>query len=327
MSTPLYSLSVGGVPVSSTGDARLIELVLTDEVGFKSDSLSITFDDSDQAIEWPRRGVEIKVQLGLGQLVDMGVYVVDAVQSSGPPDVIRVSAKAASFVSGKAMQTRKCASYEGVSLSDLCKMMAARYGMIALVGSGAENVIFDHIDQRMESDLAFLNRAAQSAGYIVKPCMGKLLVDERFSGKSVSGKVLTPVVIDKSDVTNWTISEADKGSYGAVIAEYRDTKGGGVKEFVMGTGEPELRLPHVYASKQSAKRGAETKLRNLRKGQGSFVELTMPSDGTFFSGMPIVLTGFRRGVNGAYFVGRVTHHLRSGLTCNLTALRKYEEVE
>lgn len=327
MSIPLYSITVDGKEISSTGDPRLIQLVVTDEVGFKSDTLSIDFDDSDQALAWPKRGVKIAVKVGLGFLVDMGVFTVDGTMPSGPPDILRINAKAASYVTGKCMQNRHSGSYENISLLDLAKTIAGKYGLEVMAADGAGKEMLDHVDQTNESDLGFLNRIAQSAGYIVKPCMGKVLLDERFSGKTITGKALEPVEIHKSMVSNWAASISDKDAYGAIVAEYRDTKAGGIKEFVMGEGEPELRLPHVYANKENAKKGAATKLKNIQQSQGLMIEIGMPTDGTLFSGLPIVLRGFRDGVNGDYFIQRIVHTLGKGITCVFSAVKKYEEQE
>lgn len=333
MATPLYSITVNGEKVvsegdiTSTGDPRLIELTITDEVGFKSDTVSFVLDDSDNAIKWPRSGVRVAVQVGLGFLVDMGVFTIDGILASGPPDVIRIQGKAASFAQGKSMQNRQSASYEDITLLNLAKTVAGKYGLEVMAADGAGKIILDHVDQTNESDLGFLNRIAQSVGYIVKPCMGKILLDEKFSGKTITGKTIEPVVIDKSDVSNWTVSESDKDAYGSVVAEYRDTKAGGTKEFVMGDGEPELRLPHVYANKINAKKGAETKLKNIQKSMGKQIEISMPTDGTLFSGLPVRLTGFKDEVNGDYFIFKITHTLKSGLVCVLTAVKRYEEPE
>lgn len=323
---PVYEIAVDGKVVSSTGDARLVELSLSDEVGFRSDSFSFVLDDSDGALELPRRGVRLDVRMGAGVLVDMGSFFVNSVMASGAPDLLRVDALAAAYVSGKAMQGRRSASYEGVSLAALAELVAGRYGLEVMAEVDVRGVVFDHIDQCNESDMGFLNRAALSAGFIVKPCAGRVLIGRRFSGKSVSGRVLEPRVLERHEVSNWQASVSDLEAYGAVVAEYRDVKSGGVKEFVMGAGEPELRLPHIYANKASAKRGAETKLRNVQEGSGMLVEAAMPGDAELFSGMPVVLAGFRRGVDGAYWINRVVHAMsRSGFTSSISLLRKYEE--
>lgn len=45
-----------------------------------------------------------------------------------------------------------------------------------LVSPRLEGIIVDHIDQTEESDLAFLNRVAQTVDSYVKPADGKLIV-------------------------------------------------------------------------------------------------------------------------------------------------------
>lgn len=134
---PLYKVTVNGKEVSSTGDARLVELTVSDEVGLKSDSFSLILDDSDRVLEFPRRGVEAHISMGLGRLVDMGVFFVDSILPSEPPSVLKVAGKAAPYITGKAMQTRNSASYEGISLADLARTIAGRYGLEVLASEEA----------------------------------------------------------------------------------------------------------------------------------------------------------------------------------------------
>lgn len=321
---PVYKVMLGDRVVIGSGDARLVEITVNDEVGWRSDTFSLVLEDSDGRLELPRRGVELRVMMGGGVLADMGNFYVDAVMISGAPNLLRIDGRAAAYVSGKAMQGRRSMSYEGVSLGELVRVVAGRYGLEALVSKEADGVVFDHVDQCNESDLAFLNRAAQMAGFIVKPCAGRVLVDRRFSGRTVSGKVLASKRVMCSDATSWSAVVSEREGYGAVVAEYRDTEKGGVKEFVMGAGEPELRLPHVYANKYSAKRGAETKLRNIKEGMGLQVEVAMPGDVGLFSGLPVSLVGFRAGVDGDYFIQKVVHKMgRSGFVSTFTGLQRY----
>lgn len=322
----MYRIEVDGRVVSGTGDARLIELVVSDEVGVNADTVEIALDDSDKVVEFPKRGVRVEVMMGMGRLVEMGVYYVDGVEVRENPCEIIVRGCAAPFVTGKAMQNRRSESYDGLSLGGLARVIAGRYGMKAIVCDSAEDAETGHVDQMCESDLGFLNRVANGLGYVVKPCAGGLLVGEKFSGRSASGRDLTRRVIDRWEVSSWSANVSDRGVYGSVTAEYRDLKSGGVKEITVGGGEPELRLPHTYASKQSAKRGAETRMRNIRFDSGVSVDVSMAGDEGIFSGMPVEIRGFRGGVDGFYYVKRVVHRIsRSGYVTEFNACAAYSE--
>ena len=80
-------------------DPRIISLELTDNRGFEADELTIAIDDSDGLIELPPRGAELSVSLGWqGEpLVYKGVYTVDEVAHSGPPDKLEITARSADF--------------------------------------------------------------------------------------------------------------------------------------------------------------------------------------------------------------------------------------
>ena len=324
-----YKIEVEGKVVSSTGDARLVEITLTDEVGYSADVLTMTFDDSGKTLAFPRRGVEVKVSLGYGgSLVDMGSYYVDSVISSEPPSLLQIGAKAVPFIKGKAMQARRCESYEGMSLASLARTIAARYQLGVKACEEAQKEGIGHVDQVNESDIGFLSRVALSLGYIVKPCVGCLLLDKRFSGKSVSGKALEARIIERESVSNWNAAIYDKGSYGSVVAEYRDLRKGGTQELVVGVGEPELRLPHIYARKWNAENAAKNKLRDLDLQRGMQINLSKEGDATLFSGLPILLKNFRQGVDGLYYIGSVTHTLsRAGFISSLVAFQKPAQEE
>lgn len=80
---PDYQLTVNGRDISRAikADARLISLTLTESRGDEADQLDIELDDSDGALDLPKKGAELALRLGwegLG-LVDKGTFEVDEV--------------------------------------------------------------------------------------------------------------------------------------------------------------------------------------------------------------------------------------------------------
>jgi phage protein D len=66
---------------------RLLSLHITDEAGFRSDTVELQLDDRDGKIEWPKHGAELDISLGYRStgLTAMGRYVVDEIVHTSPP--------------------------------------------------------------------------------------------------------------------------------------------------------------------------------------------------------------------------------------------------
>ena len=77
--TPIYSITVDGGDITAKVADRLISLRITDEAGIKSDTVSLTLDNRDNAVAVPRHGVIMKVSLGYAEtdMIFMGAYTVD----------------------------------------------------------------------------------------------------------------------------------------------------------------------------------------------------------------------------------------------------------
>ncbi|MBC8954953.1 bacteriophage late control protein D [Xenorhabdus sp. PB62.4] len=95
---PAFDLRIGGRQMTALND-RLLSLSLTDNRGFEADTLELAIDDADGKIELPPRGAEIAVRLGWQgeSLINKGLFVVDEISHSGPPDRLEITARSADF--------------------------------------------------------------------------------------------------------------------------------------------------------------------------------------------------------------------------------------
>jgi phage protein D len=85
---------------------RLVSLAISEKRGDEADQLDIVLDDADGLLAIPPEGARLLVMLGWKQgrdvapgLVHKGSFKVDEVNHSGPPDQIRIRARAADFTS------------------------------------------------------------------------------------------------------------------------------------------------------------------------------------------------------------------------------------
>ena len=92
---PVFKILANNDNVTEQIKERLIRLSITDEIGFVSDTVTITIDNHDDQVEVPARGVELEIYLGydVDALVKMGKFMVDEVELSGPPNQISITAR------------------------------------------------------------------------------------------------------------------------------------------------------------------------------------------------------------------------------------------
>jgi phage protein D len=108
-------------------DDSVISLEITDNRGFEADELKITLDDSAGLFELPSRGAELSVSLGWRNqpLVYKGVYIVDEVAHSGPPDHLEITARSADFRSE--FNVKREVSWHDVTVERVVSAIARRY--------------------------------------------------------------------------------------------------------------------------------------------------------------------------------------------------------
>ena len=112
-------------------------------------------------------------------LVKMGKFMVDEVELSGPPNQISITARSSDTFEKSnlgSIVSPKSRSWHDITFPDMVAAIAKENKLSPLVSPRLEGIIVDHIDQTEESDLAFLNRVAQTVDSYVKPADGKLIV-------------------------------------------------------------------------------------------------------------------------------------------------------
>lgn len=226
----------------------------------ESDEFELRIDDRDQAVALPARGGVVEVMLGYeGQpLKRMGVYTVDEMQLSGPPDELTICGKASDMRgSGK---TIRSGSWEGVPLSEIVTEIAKRNGweVVCPVTTKVER-----IDQRNESDFNFVTRLARQYDSTAKVAQGKLLVMPRQGGKSTSGKSLQVITVNKTDVSRYQFRLSDRSTQKAVKTQHQDQKTGALKVVQLDNDESPDGLPpvhtdrHIYPNETAARQASK----------------------------------------------------------------------
>jgi len=287
---------------------RLISLKVTDEAGFKSDTLTFDLDDRDGIIALPRHGASLQVWLGYVEtgLSPVGVFVVDEVTLSGFPQTLSVSAKAADMTGDiKESQTR---SFDNITLGALVKTVAGEHGLTGKVDGALAGVLFTHLDQTAESNLHLITRLAKQHNGVAKVTNDTLIVAAAGQSRSMSGASLPTIAINKWDVSDYHASLTDREKYAAVTATYHDKSEAKTISVSTSDQKPALILRHTYDDKASAVRAAKDKLDSLEQGRNTLdVSLAMGNP-ALGAESALVLNGFRPGISGpTWTVTRVEH--------------------
>ncbi|HGP6129037.1 TPA: hypothetical protein ACLNW8_003642, partial [Vibrio cholerae O1] len=142
---PAFDITIGGKQVLSL-NGRMMGLTLTDNRGFEADTLEITIDDTDGKIELPPRGVEVSVAIGWrGEpLTHKGIFTVDEVSHSGPPDQLIVTARSADF--RQDFNVKREYSWHDITVGKVVSAIAGRYNLTPAVSRQLIDIEIDHAD-------------------------------------------------------------------------------------------------------------------------------------------------------------------------------------
>ncbi len=305
---------------------RLLALRVSDEEGYRSDTVEIRLDDRGGVVVLPRRGAELQVELGYEESgrVSMGRYTVDEVELSGPPATITIRAKAADMRA--TLKQRKTRSWHQISIGDLVATVAAEHGLEPRVAEDLARIELPHIDQTDESDLHLLTRLGEQYDAAAKPGNGRLVFARRGTARSATGGQVTPVRIAREQTTDYRVTLADRNRYRSVNAYWYDMETGQRTKVQAGDGEPIYALRNNYIDEVTARAAANARLDALKRVTGTLsltLKLGIP---TAAAETPLSLTGFREGVNGRWIATRVAHEIsNSGYSTTVEAETPTEE--
>nr|VFK12740.1 MAG: hypothetical protein BECKLFY1418C_GA0070996_100165 [Candidatus Kentron sp. LFY] len=310
--TPAFRIFADSSEITGAIRDRLISLSVTDEAGNHSDTVEIRLDDRDGIIELPRKGAELEVLMGYREsgLVEMGLFTVDEVELTGPPDTMVVRGKAANMrASLKAHKTRP---WDETTIGDIVAAIAGEHGLEPRVADSLASVKIVHLDQTEESDLHLLTRIAKKYDAVSKPVNNFLLFVPRGEAKSATGKEIPAVSINRNETSDHRVTLADRGKYQAVLAHWHDTSTGLRTPVQVGEGEPVFTLRHAYKDANTATAAAQAKLDALMRGLGTLSLTLKHGNPVLAAEAKLTLLGFREGVDGDWVITQANHTMAGG---------------
>lgn len=309
--TPDFKVIAAGINITRQIKDRLLGLVVTDEAGFKSDTVEITLDDRDNAIEIPPPGALLMIFMGYKEtgLVLMGVFTADEVVAKGPPDRITIRGKAADL--GGSIKEQKTRNWDNKTIEDIVGTIAGEHDLEPKVAKALKSFNYEHLDQTDESDINLLTRIGKDHDAIATIKAGTLLFIGKGEGKTASGTSMIPRPITKSGKISWSMTLATRGNFKAVEAHWHNEATGQKETVTAGEGRPNKRLRHVHSSKVEAENAAKAKLGEFKRGDDT-LSITMPGDPLVAAEGQIFAYGFRIGVSGLWSITSARHELSGG---------------
>lgn len=328
---PVFNVLMGGKALTVL-DEKLISLELTDNRGFNADELTISVDDSQGDIALPPRGAELSVSLGWqGEpLIYKGIYIVDEVSHSGPPDRIDITARSADF--RDEFNVKREVSWHDVTVERIVSAIAHRYKLKPIISEQLMSAEIDHADQTQESDMSFLTRMADILGAIATVKNGCLLFILPGGGVSANGKALPEFAITRSSGDRHSFRIADRDAYTGVQAYWLDLDFGKKKkvtvrkrkkttekkprsssregDYIAGEDGNVFVLRTTYSSEIAAQRAAAAKWQQLQHGAAEFNLTLAYGRADLYPEMHGTVTGFKEAIdNQDWIIAKATHSI------------------
>lgn len=333
MRTAKLQLLYNNKDISANLAGHVLSVEHEDNAGGKADDLRVTLEDRDDLWKngwFPQKGAELKASFvcrswpspGRDIVYNAGIFTLDEIESAGPPDTITIKA-AASDVTTSLRREKKTRPWENVTLEQIGQTIV-RAGGMTLFYDSAEPVQFTRVDQREESDLAFLKRLAEAHGMNCKVAVGKVIM---YACKEYDAM---PAVLSLSRgdgcLRTWHFTSKTSEVYRACQVAYWDPDKKQEQVYVY---EPPqapasgqvLKINERVESMAAAMERARTELRKKNKMEVT-AELSSWGLPEAKAGLNMSIGGF--GVfNGVYSLDKQTQKIdkSGGYTCSLSAAK------
>ncbi|UXC90115.1 contractile injection system protein, VgrG/Pvc8 family [Sphingobium sp. RSMS] len=312
---PDWRVTLDGKDLTDRMRPRLVSLTLSEKRGDEADQLDIVLDDSDGMLAIPKEGAALQIQLGWRQgrdvttgLVDRGSFKVDDVSHTGPPDQIRIRARAADFTT--AIRNRREQSWKNTTLGAVLKDIAGRNGLTLKVAADLSSIALPSITQNRESDIAFLKRLGRENDAVATIKDKHLIFARKGAGTTASGKALPTLTITRRDGDGHTWSRQKRDGQEGVTASWHDKKGAKRQTFTVGKADGAKKLRKVYPDEASAKRAAIAERDRLKRAPATFDMKLALGRADAVPEARVKVSGYKDEIDAAtWLISEVTHRI------------------
>ena len=299
-------------------------LTSEDNAADDSDSIDLTLDAQDSKWLWgwmPQKGATLYPRLlghdwerpGDERAMDCGLFVVDDVNYSDTPTTLQLGGVSKPSDSNFSETDRKV-TWKNTSIKRIGQTIAARYGL----GFTYDAEDYDiECDEQDGADSSYYNTLCQNYGLVLKVYARRLWVYDREAYKAKRA-VRT---FDRTDIIRGSLSWTTtlSGTYTGGTFDYTDADKDCDISCKVGGG---THIKSVNRRATSVQDAAVQLCAELNRANHGTIKLrfTVPGDWTVSAGNTINITGYgggpsggEGGINGKYFVDKVTHkYTKSG---------------
>ncbi|KPH62318.1 contractile injection system protein, VgrG/Pvc8 family [Novosphingobium sp. ST904] len=295
-------LTLDGVDLADKIEPRFIDLSLSEKRDGSADELSLTLHNSDGKMALPEPGKVITLALGwtsgtdvtLG-LVEKGRFTVDEVEATGPPDVIRITARSADLNGD--YRKRRTQSWKDTTLGAVLGEIARRNSITAQVHPDLAGKPITALDQHGKSDMLLVKDLGSRYDAVATWKDRKLVFMPVGSATTAGGKTLAAKTLTKRDGWSWRFTRAQRDEYDGAEASWHDQDSGKKKTTSTG-GTKRKRLKRAYASEADAEQAAEAEAAKRKRGAYQFEYELAFADTALQPNQQVTLSGWNTTVDG-----------------------------
>lgn len=298
-----------------------------------ADDMSLSLEDRKELWEsdwFPDKGATLKASLiftnwstEVDVEIPIGIFEVDEIEVSGLPHKVKI--KAVSVPGNNELRgAKKNRAWEKVKLSAIAKEIADRAG-IGLYLNMRDDEEIERLEQKDESDLAFLTRVAKEKGYGVK------LSDSQLDVYYIPDlDNLDPVLTIKKAATkikSYSFRSKTRDIYKACHVKYENAKKGQTIEYTFEDASKKdgqiLEVHKEVADVAEAEKLAKGELREKNKDEvtGRIALTGAVNNSLLMAGLTVQVEDFHK-FDGKYLITSTSHAVSSGgYSCNIDIRR------
>ncbi len=318
---------IQGKNVTEEISADVLSFTYTDNSHGEADDISLELKDekAKYLTQWtPTLGDKIQaiITMNDGSQLDCGMFKLDDFTCSGPPT--KVAFNAVSVPNTKSIrQTKNTKAWQDVKLQKIAEDTAQK-AELKLTYATEINPDYDRIDQRQETDLAFLKRVCEDEGLSLKITSDQIVVFDRWEQEKKAP--LNEISRLGGTVLAWSASMQNNDTASQTTVKYTDPKTGKTQKAEAGNKDEtgnEQKIKKRVKSKEQAERLAKAKQKEKQANEFTFT-ISVIGDVFYRAGNTVTIKDFGK-FDGTYYIKKVTHKF-APYTCELELSKNVSEV-
>ena len=320
-----------GVNISKELSKYLLSLSYTDKEEDETDDISLSLDDREG--KWIRnwlgsggkekkayKGTEIRPIIiqknmlsdGKDKVLDCGVFEIDEVDYSGPPEKVTIKATSIPYKT-KLRQTKHNKAWENTTLKNIASRIAKNSNMKLLYESDY-NPKYKRKEQINKTDIVFLKKLCKDAGVSLKVTSKVIVMFD--AAKYEQKNEVKKLKKGKGNILSYSFStKTADTAYSSCHVMYTEPKTNKKIEYTYKPPKAnkdgqKLEIKQKVSSVAEAKILAKKMLRSKNKGETT-ASFTLVGDPELVAGITVRVYGYGE-FNGKYIVEEAKHNITGG---------------